>query len=237
MIQQKIVRNESGSTIQILNREMADTESYDVPPHMWAELAFDSDLHSLVTSGDFVINDGNVDLIAPVGLAHIQNIQGVVRNHSDITLLPAVTENAPAIKRLSDASIGFYMEIDNEIYGQSRINNYAGDDVEVQLHMAIDNTTADRWIEFEVSYITTNGLNDKAMDVVNGVLQMGAIEVPTTAYRIFEAVVNIPASAFANGEKYIYIGIKRVIAAGETAPTDHPVILRYCKRYWEIQTS
>ena len=71
------------------------------------------------------------------------------------------------------------------------------------------------------------------MNSVNGTLQMGATEVPSTPWRVFEAIVTVPSSAFDNGEKYIYIGIKRVTAIGKTSPTNHPNILRYCKRYWE----
>lgn len=237
MTQTKIIKNVSGSQVQILNRDITDGAFYNVPPHMWSELAIDSNLHTLILSGDLVINDGNLDLQADVGLAHLQMVHGVVRNHSDITLLPAVTANAPEVCRLSAANIGFCMEIGNEIFGQSRINNYAGDDVEVQIHMAIDNATADRWVQFNVHYITTNGINDKAMNVVNATLSMGPVEVPTTPWRVFESVVNIPATAFENGEKYIYIGIERVAAVGKTEPVNHPNVLRYCKRYWEMLES
>lgn len=237
MAQKKIITNNSGSTQQILNRDIPNTQSYDIPPHLWFELSSDETIHSLILSEDYVVNDGSQDLEPDVGHAHVQSINGVVRNHSDITLLPAVTVKAPEVVRISDATIGFNMMVGEEIFGQSRLNNYAGNSVEIQLHMAIDNSIADRWIQFNVHYITTNGINDKSMNSVNGTLQMGPIEVPTTPWRIFEAVVTIPHTAFENGEKYIYIGIERVTATGKTAPTNHPAILRYCKRYWEVLES
>jgi len=233
MSQKKIIQNVSGTTKQILNRDVANGDSYDVPPHLWSELAIDTEIHNAVTAEEYIINNEMVDLVAEVGLAHLQVIGGVVDNHSDITLLPAVTENAPAVIRISDAAIGFDMDIGTEIFGHSRINNYAGNGVNVQLHMAINNTEADRWIQFNVHYITTNGRTDKQMNSVNGTLQMGPVAVPTTAWRVFEEEVTIPSTAFDNGEVYIYIGVERVEAVGKTAPTNNPVVLRYCKKYWE----
>lgn len=236
MSHKRIIKNLSGVTKQILNRDVPHNSEYDVPPHFWSELAIETEIQSFLNSGDYVLNNGTEDMPSSVAIYSVTSLGGVVRNHSDITLLPAVTENAPEVCRISGASIGFCMSQGDEIFGQTRLNNYAGGDVEVQLHICIDNSTADRWIQFDVHYITTNGFNDKAMNSVNGTLEM-LEEVPTTPWRIFESVVTIPASAFANGEKYIYIGIERVEATGKTAPTNHPNILRYCKRYWEALES
>lgn len=233
MAQIKIIRNESGSTKQILNRDIADGSSYEIPTHLWLELSRDPDIESFIISGDYIVNDGVDDLISSVGLVHVQNIAGVDREHSDITLLPAITLNAPEVVSISAASIGFSMIIGDEIYGQSRIDNYVGDVVSVQLHLCIDNNLSDRWIQFNLNYITTNGYNDKNMNTLTGTLQIGPIEVPTTPWRIFEVEANVPSSDFANGEHYLFIGIERVTATGKTAPTNNPAILRYCKEYWK----
>lgn len=236
MSNKRIIKNVSGVTKQILNRDVPNNSEYDIPPHFWSEAAIDDEIKSLILSGDYILNNGTQDMPVDVAIYSITSLGGVVRNHSDITLLPAVTENAPEVCRISDASIAFCMNQGDEIFGQTRINNYAGGDVEVQLHMCIDNSIADRWIQFDVHYITTNGVDDKNMNSIDGTLEM-LEEVPTTPWRIFETVVTIPASAFANGEKYIYIGIERVEAVGKTSPTNNPNILRYCKRYWEALES
>lgn len=233
MAQTKIIKNQSGLTKQILNKDVEDGSEYNVPSNLWLELAEDIVISDLVDSEDFVVNDGSMDLPANVGHSHIKTIPGVIRDHSDITLLPAVTQNAPEVMRISDACIVFCMGLNDEIFGQSRFNNYAGGDLEIQLHMAIDNSDSDRWVQFEISYITTNGFNDHQMSSALNTLVMGPIEVPTTPWRIFESVVTIPESDLSNGEHYIYIGIKRVSATGKTAPSNAPGILRYCKRYWQ----
>jgi len=71
------------------------------------------------------------------------------------------------------------------------------------------------------------------MNTVLDTLIMGPFEVPTAPWQVFEATVSVPASAMENGEKYLFIGVKRVTATGKTAPTNHPNVLRYCKKYWE----
>lgn len=72
----KIIRNESGSTAQIINRDIDDGDSYDVPPSMWADLTQDTALHALVSSGDYVVNDGTDDLSAADGVAHLVSFTG-----------------------------------------------------------------------------------------------------------------------------------------------------------------
>lgn len=223
----------TGAPYQILNRNVESEDTYEVKQHLWLELANSLELHALLESGDLVMNDGSEDLAPKVGKSHAESINGVVRNHSDITLLPAVTANAPEVVKISNASIGFKLSEGDEIFGQSRINNYAGGDVEVQLHLAVDNDVADRWVQYEVHYIVTNGRNDKSMNSVNGVLQLGPTQVPTVPWRIFEGAATIPSSEFDNGEVYLFMGIQRVAAVGKTEPTNDPAILRYCKRYWE----
>lgn len=229
----KIIKNLTGSTYQIINRDIANNSSYDIDQSFWLELSNDTSIHDLISAGTLVMNDGSIDLPESVGVAHAESITGVVKHHGDITLLSSIGENAPAVVKISNAVVGFEMEINDEIYGQSRVDNYAGGDVKIQIHMAINNTVADRWIQFEVSYWTTNGLNDKNADIVTDTLIMGPIEVPTTAYRIFETSVSVPSSAFSSNEKYIFIGIKRVVATGKTAPANNPTIFRYCKEYYE----
>lgn len=192
-----------------------------------------SELTPLINSGDIIINNGSEDLPAQVGINHISSVQGVIYEHGDITLLPAVTVNAPEVMKISDAVIGNCLEVGEEIFGQTRVDLWAGGDVSFQLHCCINNTDLDKWVQFDVSYFTTNGINDKQANAIPSVLTTDAFEVPSTAYRVFEISVDIPSSAFANGEKYLFVGVKRITATGKDAPTNHPVILRYCKQYYK----
>ena len=62
MSQKKIIKNVSGEAKQILRRGVEDQSQYDISPHFWTELAINSSIHSLVVSGDYVVNNGDLDL-------------------------------------------------------------------------------------------------------------------------------------------------------------------------------
>lgn len=233
MSQIKIVKNRSGLERSILNRLVADNEDYNVQPIYYAKLAEDVEIAAYVTSGEYVINDGNTDLPIDVALVHIRNIQGVVFEHNDITLLPGIGVNAPEIITLSAAATGHKMMVGEKVFGQTRIDHLAGGDVVLQLHQAIDNTEPDRWIQYDVSYFTSSGSDLKPLNVPTGAVTMGPMEVPTVAFGMFESTVVIPGTAWANSEHYLFVGVERVEAVGKTAPTNDPVILRYCKRYYK----
>lgn len=68
----KIIRNTSGSDKQVLRRSLADGESYEIPYHLWLELADSDSIATDVTSGDLVVNDGTSDLSVTEGLELIQ---------------------------------------------------------------------------------------------------------------------------------------------------------------------
>lgn len=237
MAQRKIITNDSGSTATYGGKTLADQESYELSKFEWVRWAADNNIHNAISSGDLLVGNGSENFDVELGLAHIQNPPGIIREHSDVTLLPGFGENAPEIVRISPALIGFCMRNADEIFGETRLNNYAGGDVQFQLHLAIDNSTADRWIQFDVHYWTTNGLDDKPANVESGTLQMGPVEVPTTPWLVFEEEVSIPASEFANGEKYLFVSIERVTATGKTAPANHPTVLRYCKKFYRVDES
>lgn len=242
MATRKILKNTSGSDIDISRTGLTIPagEQIELVPQQFSLYSNPNTIDEITTvlnSEGLVVNDGNQDFPSDVGKAHLENVNGVIREHNDVTLLPGFGENAPELVRISDALIGFCMREGDEIFAETRLNNYAGNSVEFQIHIAIDNDVSDRWIQFEVNYWTTNGVDDKAANVLSGTLTMGPVEVPDTPWRVFESEVSIPASAFANGEKYLYVGIKRVTAAGKTAPANHPTVLRYCKKFWKVEAT
>lgn len=237
MAQRKIVTNDSGNTVTYAGKTLLDQESYELNKFEWVRWSNDEDIHLAISSGDLLVSNGVENFNSDLGLAHIKNPAGIVKEHSDITLLPGFGENAPEITEVSSALIGFCMQESDKIYGQTRFNNYVGGDVNFQLHLAIDNSVVDRWIQFEVNFWTTNGFNDKSANVISQTLQMGPIEVPATPWLIFEANVDIPSSYFDSGEKYFFVSVKRVAATGKTAPINHPVVFRYCKEFFKVDES
>lgn len=218
-----------GSRVPTLGSITINSEEFS----LWADQENISEITPFINSGDLVVNDGNNDLDNNVGIAHLGNINGVIFEHGDISLYPSIGTMAPELLKITDSVVGHKMLVDEEIFAQTRIDNLAGGPVSFQIHACIDNTVIDRWIQFEISYTTTNGLNDVQMNTTPSIITMGPFEVPGTAFRIFELEVDIPESAFSNEKIYLFIGLKRKTAAGKTAPTNDPVILRYCKQYYK----
>jgi len=71
----KIIRNASGEMRRILNRDVLNEESYDVPSGQWMKLYMDDEIRSYISSGDYIVNDGTRDLSAEEGLVHIDKFQ------------------------------------------------------------------------------------------------------------------------------------------------------------------
>lgn len=71
----KRLKNNSGSKLQILNRDTQHGEYYDVPYNKWLEAAESSTLESLIQSGSIVVNDGSSDLNASDGVELVKRFQ------------------------------------------------------------------------------------------------------------------------------------------------------------------
>lgn len=191
----------------------------------------DSKFTTDLTSGLAVINNGDSDLDAEMGLLHLQKL--LVFIHEDMDLYPAVGENAPAAKKVSAAMAGFEFEMDDEMFTQGRLDDIVGTGVEFESHWCIDNTVADRWVAFEISLLTTTGGGDKVVTTPDLVATAGPFLIPTTANQIFRFGGVLPATYFENNEKYVYFGIKRidVTGLGKTNPVNNPILFRLCKIY------
>lgn len=71
----KIIRNNSGSTVNILNRQIVSGDSYEVSPNHWLKLYESSEIRDKVVSGDFIVNNGSGDLTVSEALKHLQIFQ------------------------------------------------------------------------------------------------------------------------------------------------------------------
>lgn len=191
----------------------------------------DEDFLTALENEVAIINNGEDDLVPELGYLHLHN--KLVFIHEDMDLYPAAGESAAAGKKISAAAFGFDFEIGDEMFSQGRLDDIVGDGVEFESHWSIDNTVADRWIAFEIGLITTTGGGDKSMAVPDVTVVTAPVLVPTVPNQIFRLGGVLPISFFANGEKYVYIGIKRVdvVPLGKTNPTNNPVMYRMCKVY------
>lgn len=194
-------------------------------------IRFLSDEHFLQSLTDLtaVINDGTQDLNPEQGLLLVEKKLKLV--HEALAFSPAIGISAPEIIVLTTTSAahGHRFEIGDEMFALTHFENIVLNDVQLQLHMAIDNATADRWIEFEFDLLSTTGILDKAIDGVDATITTGPVQVPTTPFLIFDAKASIPTTLFANGEDNIFIRLRRIAPSGKVAPTNHPVVVRIDK--------
>jgi hypothetical protein len=71
----KILRNTGSGTFQILNREITVGESYDVPYHLWFELADSTLIVSQIETGIITVNNGTQDLSIPDAVNWVTTFQ------------------------------------------------------------------------------------------------------------------------------------------------------------------
>ena len=221
-----------------LGKTLAAAEEYEVNRQSYSLISRQDTLDELspyILSEDLIVNNGSVDLPFDVGINHIASSGGVEDRHEDITLLPGVGVNAPSFVEIDQLAAGHEMQINDLIYGQSRIDNYAGGNVTIQIHGIVDNDSLDRWIKFQLRIITTNGHGDKTLLTPDVTVTTDDYEVPDTPFLTFAINVDIERSYFQNGEKYLIFQIKRIDVSGKTSPTNNPVIWRYCKKYFRVR--
>lgn len=229
----KIVTNTTINPITRLGVILQPSIAYEIPKESFAEWSVNAQVVSDIENGDIIVNNGVEDLSVQLALAHIDS--GISFVHEDVSLLPAIGLDSPELIRLCPTTIGYNMEIGNEIFAQTRIDKLVGDFVQIQIHYTINNNESDKWVQFDVSYFTTDGRSDlKQVNTPDGTVTIGPDEVETSPYLVRESVVNIPTTAFNSDENYLFLGIKRVAPTAKNSPTNNPIALRYCKRYYKI---
>ena len=82
----KILKNQSGDTLTLLGVQVAYESQFDVPPDKWLNLAEDTTIHTLISSGDVVVNDGTQDLAIPLGLSWVKSLSCEARFCTDTTV-------------------------------------------------------------------------------------------------------------------------------------------------------
>lgn len=70
----KIIINNSGEQQEILGVQVADQDQYLVPKGKWLDLAEEDDIFDMVTSGDYIINNGTENLSSSSGLTWIKSL-------------------------------------------------------------------------------------------------------------------------------------------------------------------
>ena len=68
----KILKNNSGQELQILNRQVPDGDQYNVPYGQFAKLADSTYIEGLVNIGDIIVNNGTLDLNGASAISYLK---------------------------------------------------------------------------------------------------------------------------------------------------------------------
>lgn len=70
----KILKNNTENTLQILNKDVASQDSYDVPPNQWIKLMHCENIGLLISNSSIIVNDGIENLNPTRGELHINRL-------------------------------------------------------------------------------------------------------------------------------------------------------------------
>lgn len=228
----KILKNNTDSTMQILNRDVGAGQQYDIPHGQWDKLADSEEIPTLISDGDIIVNNGEEDLSTSVALVHIK--EGALRVHRPMNIIAGLGENCPELIQLNSASVGFDVEIGDKGYVRARADNIVGDFFEVEFHFCINNEAINKYITFKANVLTTCGCGDKYLNQEDIEYSFGPLDVETDPYKIFNYTIQLPTSLFQNNEKYIFIGLERIDnEEGYDEPTNNPIIVHVDQIYWK----
>ena len=123
---QKILKNKSGDTLNILNKEVANNGEYILPAGQWMKLRDSTATLALIESGYVVVNNGAVDLSSGEGLIwakllseqQIKNIVKVNKNNptvegefsSIVSAIASITDSSSTNQYLIKVGPGIYNE-------------------------------------------------------------------------------------------------------------------------------
>jgi len=228
----KILKNNTGSTMQILNRDIPEGGQYNVPHGKWDMLADDSSIITKIENQEIIVNNGEEDL--PISVAKIHVCDGALKVHRSMNILPGLGENCPALVSLNSACVGYEVEIEDKGYIRARADNIIGDFFCIEFHFCIDNIDEDKYVSFKAYVTTTSGDGDQYLDNHDVVYEFGPLITETDPFKIFSYKIQLPTTLFENDEKYIYVGLERVAnEEGYNNPTNNPIIVDIDQIYWK----
>lgn len=73
----KILRNNTQSTLQIFNADVAAGSSYEIPENLWFDVARNTTIDTQITEGSIIVNNGTSDLSVEKGLQLVHTYQEV----------------------------------------------------------------------------------------------------------------------------------------------------------------
>jgi len=178
-----------------------------------------------LADGKAVINDTTQDLDSEIGLLWLK--KQIKTAYIPMDYIGIVGEHAPALTLLNGAVFGYKLEIGDKLYIQKQLDSFIAPHVIFQLHLVIDNTESNKWIKFRLFILTTTGLQDKALNAQDIILDMDSKEIPTTPLLVFDMKTTLPVSLFQQEENNIFIGVERIeLESGKDSPENNPIIVR-----------
>jgi hypothetical protein len=105
----KILKNNTLDTIPILNRDISPSESWEVPTHLWLELANDEEVILNIENGNIIVNNGDTDLSIDLGLKWITQFQPDSAGLSKRVIIENIE-----VKQEEEMLLSNYMEVSEQ---------------------------------------------------------------------------------------------------------------------------
>lgn len=134
----KRIKNNTGSTIEILGATIAPTEYYEIPYQHHIRWASYSPLRALIQSQDIVVNDGTNDLTVDQGLVHIDTFPGDANKIGGKPVSVASVTDAQLLKYSNSA--GGWITVDEDTVGKPGDPRYV-------VNYAYQGGSSNQWLE------------------------------------------------------------------------------------------
>lgn len=227
----KIIKNRSGSTKTILNKVVSNGDQIDAQSIYFNQLPNNQEILNLISSGDYIVNDGLSDLGIEEALAHVKVGTKLVQTW--IGLLAGVGENAPEIVEVSSAAVGFKMEVGDKLFSNDKYESLVGNRIEFSIYAIVDNSITNRWVSFDINLKTININGGDNGNTIDQTFQFGPFEVPTTPNEVFVMSGSIPSGIVTSDNSIIMLGVERTDTTqyNKTQPINDPIVLFISKTY------
>jgi hypothetical protein len=227
----KILKNNTDSDMTILNRVIAPNCEYDVPYHFWPEMGDQDNLITKIENSDIIVSNENEQLPINLAIQHIKT--GIMKVNEDMQIFNGIGTNAPSPITLDNTVAALSVEIGDVFFSLKRIDHIIGDSVKFKFYLCCNNDQADKWGQAKIKFLTTTGFMDKSVNLADGFITIGPVELPMIPYLIFCAEVDIPTTLFENQENLLFVSVEREEPTGKESPTNPFLVLKYDLEYWK----
>src|SRR4030042_5345312 len=210
-------------------KEYAASEEYNLQRVDHDKLLDDFIFMDDLYDGYAVLNDGYSIVSSDTAELILKNQIRVV--HDSLIMYHGVGIQAPALFEIDRIIAGDMFCIGDILYGYTKLEGMIDADFKICMTFIINNDEINKWIRFEFAMVFTSGEDNTIFTIPQVIVQLDALEVPDTPFRIFKQVVILPSELLDISKRYIFGSIKRIEVESlqKSNPINDPVLIGFDK--------